>query len=201
MAAKNCVFSSTRAVYRQSILQSPTRKRTNSEVHDTSQPRKAFGDLDDTVDSDTSIEIFEGNLFSGKKKLKGCKGLVWEATQALYSRETVPAESASFSYQTGKRKLTKARRATSGPSSWLSFLPFSSSKTTKHDYEFMLTLIHDLVVPPPTNSANLSPKSPQLAQADPHEMLASYAQTCSAKHLSLSTLLQEPDIAGHTAIY
>ncbi|KAG1888430.1 uncharacterized protein F5891DRAFT_1118795 [Suillus fuscotomentosus] len=65
----------------------------------------------------------------------------------------------------------------------------------------MLTLIHDLVVPPPTNSGNSSPKSPQLALADPHEMLASYAQTCSAKNLSLSTLLQEPDIAGHTAIY
>lgn len=32
----------------------------------------------------------------------------------LYSRETVPAESASFSYQTRKRKLTKARRAKSG---------------------------------------------------------------------------------------
>ncbi|KAG1786693.1 uncharacterized protein HD556DRAFT_1018698 [Suillus plorans] len=119
----------------------------------------------------------------------------------LYSRKTVPAESASFSYQTGKRKLTKARRAKSGSSSWLSFLPFSSSKTTKHDHEFMLTLIHDLIVPPPTNSGNLSPKSPQLALADPHEMLASYAQTCSAKNLSLSTLLQEPDIAGHTAIY
>ncbi|KAG1831587.1 hypothetical protein EV424DRAFT_1371854 [Suillus variegatus] len=122
-----------------------------------------------------------------------------EERPQLYSRKTVPAESAC--YQTGKRKLTKARRAKSGPSSWLSFFPFSSSKTTKHDHEFMLTLIHDLVVPPPTNSGNLSPKSPQSALADPHEMLASYAQTCSAKNLSLSTLLQEPDIAGHTAIY
>ncbi|KAG2158295.1 uncharacterized protein EDB93DRAFT_657895 [Suillus bovinus] len=114
------------------------------------------------------------------------------------SRNIAPAESAS-SYQKGKP--TKARKAKSGPSSWLSFLPFTSSKATKRDRQFVLTLIHDLVVPPLTNSDNPSLKSLQLAPTDPHEILASCAQICSAKNLSLSTLLQELDIAGHTAIY
>ncbi|KAG2108521.1 ribonuclease H-like protein [Suillus discolor] len=84
MATKNRVFSSTRVVYRQSILQSPTRKRTNTEVHDTSQPRKAFGDLDDTVDSDSSIEIFDGNLFSEKKNLKGAKDLCGKQPKPIH---------------------------------------------------------------------------------------------------------------------
>jgi hypothetical protein len=77
MATKNCVFSNTRVVSRHGILQSPTRKRTNPEVRDsehTSWPRKEFGGLDDTVDSDSSIEIFEGNLFA-QKILKGSKNL------------------------------------------------------------------------------------------------------------------------------
>ncbi|KAG1861142.1 hypothetical protein DFJ58DRAFT_777819 [Suillus subalutaceus] len=72
MATKNRVFSNARVVSRQGILQSPTRKCTNPEVRDsehTSQPRKAFGD---TVDSDSSIEILEGNLFA-QKNLKGTK--------------------------------------------------------------------------------------------------------------------------------
>ncbi|KAG2074947.1 hypothetical protein BDR04DRAFT_1092613 [Suillus decipiens] len=112
--------------------------------------------------------------------------------------KTVPAESPSSSQ---KRKHAKARKAKSGPSSWLSILPFTSSKATKHVRQSVLTLIHDLVVPPPTNSVNLNPKSPQLALADPYEILASCAQSCSAKNLSLSTLLQEPAVAGHTAIY
>ncbi|KAG1888237.1 hypothetical protein F4604DRAFT_1083829 [Suillus subluteus] len=74
MATKNRVFSNARVVSRQGILQSPTRKCTNPEIRDsehTSQPRKAFGD---TVDSDSSIEILEGNLFA-QKNLKGTKNL------------------------------------------------------------------------------------------------------------------------------
>jgi hypothetical protein len=77
MATKNCVFSNTRVVSRQGIFQSPTRKRANQEVRDsehTSWPRNAFGDLNDAVDSDSSIEIFEGNLFA-QKILKGTKNL------------------------------------------------------------------------------------------------------------------------------
>ncbi|KAG2028849.1 hypothetical protein BDR03DRAFT_1096371 [Suillus americanus] len=62
-------------------------------------------------------------------------------------------------------------------------------------------LIHDLVIPPLTNSVNPNPKSPRLTLPDPYEILASCAQSCSAKNLSLSTLLQEPTVAGHTAIY
>ncbi|KAG2354038.1 hypothetical protein BDR07DRAFT_1614516, partial [Suillus spraguei] len=115
----------------------------------------------------------------------------------LDARKIVPTESPSSQ----KRKHAKARKAKSGPSSWLSLLPFTSSKATKHVRQSVLTLIHDLVVPPPTNCVNLNPKSPQLALADPHEILASCAQSCSAKNLSLSTLLQEPAVAGHTAIY
>lgn len=119
----------------------------------------------------------------------------------LDSRKIVPAESAS-SESSQKRKHAKpeARKAKSGPSSWLSLLPFTSSKATKHVRQSVLILIHDLVVPPPT-SVNLNPKSPQLALPNPHEILASCAQSCSAKNLSLSTLLQEPAVAGHTAIY
>ncbi|KAG1904288.1 uncharacterized protein F5891DRAFT_1013906 [Suillus fuscotomentosus] len=100
-----------------------------------------------------------------------------------------------------RTKHTQARKAKSGSSSWLSFLPFISSKATKRDRQSVLALIHDLVVPPPSNSGNLSPKSPQSALADPHEILASCSKICSTKNLSLSTLLQEPHIAGHTAIY
>ncbi|KAG1848473.1 hypothetical protein F4604DRAFT_1812988 [Suillus subluteus] len=116
----------------------------------------------------------------------------------LDSRKTVPAESASSCQ---KRKHAKACKVKSGPSSWLSLLPFTSSKATKHVHQSVLMLIHDLVVPPSTNSLNLNPKSPQLTLPDPHEILASCAQSCSAKNLSLSTLLQEPTVAGHTAIY
>ncbi|KAG2121225.1 hypothetical protein DEU56DRAFT_834812, partial [Suillus clintonianus] len=83
----------------------------------------------------------------------------------------------------------------------LSLLPFTSSKATKHVRRSVLTLIQDLVVPSPTSSINLSPKSPQLALADPHEILASCAQSCSAKNLSLSTLLQKSAVTGHTPIY
>lgn len=120
----------------------------------------------------------------------------------LDSRKVVHSESASSESSSQKRKPVKpeARKAKSGPSSWLSLLPFTSSKATKQVRQSVLMLIHDLVVPPPT-SANPNPKSPQLAFPDPHEILASCAQSCSAKNLSLSTLLQEPAVAGHTAIY
>lgn len=119
------------------------------------------------------------------------------ARPQLDSRTSVPTGSSCQ-----KRKHAKARKTKSSPSSWLSLLPFTSSKATKHVRQSVLTLIHDLVVPPPTNSVILSRKSPQLARlADPHEILASCAQSCSAKNLSLSTLLQEPAVAGHTAIY
>ncbi|KAG1734535.1 hypothetical protein EDB19DRAFT_1727617 [Suillus lakei] len=117
----------------------------------------------------------------------------------LDSRQTVPAESASSSCK--KRKHAKARKTKSGPSSWLSLLPFTSSKTTKHVRQSVLTLIQDLILLPPTSSINQSSKSPQLVLADPHETLASCAQSCSAKNLSLSALLQEPAVAGHTPIY
>ncbi|KAG2133162.1 hypothetical protein BD769DRAFT_1572944 [Suillus cothurnatus] len=86
MATKNCVFSNTRVVSRQGIIQSPTRKRTNPEVRDSEHtllPRKAFGDLNDTVDSDSSIEIFEGNLFT-QKILKGTKNLSEKQSKPIH---------------------------------------------------------------------------------------------------------------------
>lgn len=120
----------------------------------------------------------------------------------LDSRKVAPAESASSeSFQKRKPVKPEARKAKSGPSSWLSLLPFTSSKATKHVRQSVLMLIHDLVVPPTPTSSSLNPKSPQLSFPDPHEILASCAQSCSAKNLSLSTLLQEPAVAGHTAIY
>ncbi|KAG2347037.1 hypothetical protein BDR05DRAFT_708660 [Suillus weaverae] len=89
MATKNCVFTNTRVVSRQCILQPPTQKRTNPEVRDsehTSPPRKAFGDLSDAVDSDSSIEILEGNLFA-QKNLKGTKHL--KSTHSFWSSPDV----------------------------------------------------------------------------------------------------------------
>lgn len=118
----------------------------------------------------------------------------------LDSRKTAPAESTSSISSFQKRKHAKPRKAKSGPSSWLSLFPFTSSKATKQVRQSVLTLIHDLVVPPPT-SVNLHPKSPQLALPNPYEILASCAQSCSTRNLSLSALLQEPTVAGHTAIY
>ncbi|KAG2134117.1 hypothetical protein DEU56DRAFT_888707 [Suillus clintonianus] len=67
----------TKIVSRQGAFQSHIRRNTIAEARNsehTSQPRKAFGNLNDAVDSDSSIEIFEGNLFA-EKKLKDTKFL------------------------------------------------------------------------------------------------------------------------------
>ncbi|KAG2366412.1 hypothetical protein BDR07DRAFT_1396459 [Suillus spraguei] len=77
MATNNRIFSNTRVVSRQSILPSPTRMHTNTDVRDSeriSHPRKAFGEPSDTLPdhSDNSIEIFEGNLFA-QENMKGSK--------------------------------------------------------------------------------------------------------------------------------
>ncbi|KAG1731847.1 uncharacterized protein EDB91DRAFT_709473 [Suillus paluster] len=113
-------------------------------------------------------------------------------------RQTIPASASSL---TQKRKQAKTRKAKSGSSSWLSLLPFSSSRATKQVRQSILTLVHDLVVLPPASSISPSSTSPQSVPADPHEVLGSCARSCSAKNLSLSTLLQEPVVAGHTPIY
>ncbi|OAX35743.1 hypothetical protein K503DRAFT_696439 [Rhizopogon vinicolor AM-OR11-026] len=99
--------------------------------------------------------------------------------------QTVPVIVDSSSYQ--KHKHRNARK--SGQSSWLSRLPFTSSRNTKQVRQSVLALIHDLVVSPP---ATLT---------DAHEILASCAESCSAKNLSLSALLQEAVVAGHGPIY
>ncbi|KAG1763785.1 hypothetical protein EDD22DRAFT_885926 [Suillus occidentalis] len=119
MATKNCVFSNARVVSRHGILQSPTRKRTNPEVchsEHTSWPRKAFGGLDDTVDSDSSIEIFEGNLFA-QKILKGSKNLSEKQPKPIHpffleqSRRNVSLTSA-LSKSNNKANLDENQRST-----------------------------------------------------------------------------------------
>jgi hypothetical protein len=118
----------------------------------------------------------------------------------LDTRQTVPATVSSFC-QKRNFKHHKARK--SGPSSWLSLLPFTSSRNTKQVRQSVLALIHDLVVSPPTNSGSLdsSSKTPRSALIDPHEILASCAESCSARNLSFSTLLQEAVVADHSPIY
>ncbi|OJA15109.1 hypothetical protein AZE42_05580 [Rhizopogon vesiculosus] len=114
--------------------------------------------------------------------------------------QTVPVIVDSSSYQ--KHKHRNARK--SGQSSWLSRLPFTSSRNTKQVRQSVLALIHDLVVSPPASSGSISPSSKiqQLpALTDAHEILASCAESCSAKNLSLSALLQEAVVAGHGPIY
>ena len=68
----------------------------------------------------------------------------------------------------------------------------------------MLALIRDLVVSPPASSGSINPNSKiqrLSALTDAHEILASCAESCSAKNLSLSALLQEAVVAGHGPIY
>ncbi|KAF8551534.1 hypothetical protein OG21DRAFT_1512617 [Imleria badia] len=73
----------------------------------------------------------------------------------------------------------------SNPSSWLSMLSFSSSRTAKQVRQTVLTLIRDLV----------------LNAESPHILLDSCANACRTYHLDLSALLQERSIEHHSAIY
>lgn len=71
-----------------------------------------------------------------------------------------------------------------GPSSWLSRLSFTSSRTSKQVQQTVIALIRDLV---------LNAESPNL--------LGSCADACRTYGLDLSALLQEPSIENHSAIY
>ncbi|KAG8220570.1 hypothetical protein J3R82DRAFT_3303 [Butyriboletus roseoflavus] len=71
-----------------------------------------------------------------------------------------------------------------GPSSWLPRLSFTSSRTSKQVQQTVLALIRDLV---------LNAESPNL--------LGSCSDACRTYDLNLSTLLQEPFIENHSAIY
>lgn len=77
-----------------------------------------------------------------------------------------------------------SRHSQPNPSSWLSLLSFTASRTSKQVRQTVLTLIRDLV---------LNAESPNL--------LDSCANACHTYHLDLSALLQEPSIEHHSAIY
>lgn len=77
-----------------------------------------------------------------------------------------------------------SRVSQSNPSSWLSTLSFTASRTSKQVRQTVLALIRDLVV---------NVESPDL--------LNSCADACRTYGLDLSALLQEPFIEHHSAIY
>lgn len=77
-----------------------------------------------------------------------------------------------------------SRVSQSNPSSWLSMLSFTSSRTSKQVRQTVLALIRDLV---------LNVESPDL--------INSCADACRTYSLDLSALLQEPFIEHHSAIY
>lgn len=93
--------------------------------------------------------------------------------------------------RTGRARLQKGRQRRS--SSWLSFLPFTSAHSSKQIRQSILTIIHDLVVPP--NHSNLG------SPPDAYEILASCSNTCAEHKLPLSDIVQELSIADHTPMY
>ena len=84
----------------------------------------------------------------------------------------------------GSSSRPVSRPPQSNPSSWLSMLSFTSSRTSKQVRQTVLSLIRDLV---------LNAESPNL--------LGSCASACRTYGLDLSALLQEPSIEHHSAIY
>lgn len=70
--------------------------------------------------------------------------------------------------------------------SWLSLLPFTSSRTSKQVRQTILSLVRDLVLNTHSPSADI---------------LSSCASACKSHSLSFSALLQEPSIEDHSAIY
>ncbi|KAF9218753.1 hypothetical protein BS17DRAFT_481926 [Gyrodon lividus] len=76
---------------------------------------------------------------------------------------------------------------------WLSFLPFTSSRSAKQVRKSVLTIIHDLITPPSHPDACEPPNV--------HAILASAAKSCTECNISISTILQELSIAEHTPMY
>ncbi|KAH0828877.1 hypothetical protein J3R83DRAFT_2264 [Lanmaoa asiatica] len=76
---------------------------------------------------------------------------------------------------------------------WLSHLPFVSSFSAKRVRQSVLSVVSDLVVPPSRVGSG--------EQKNVYELFASIAETCAEHRLSLSTILQETSIAGHTPMY
>lgn len=91
----------------------------------------------------------------------------------------------------GRARLQKNRQRHS--SSWLSFLPFTSARSAKQVRQSILTIIHDLAVPPSHSNLGSPP--------DAYEILASCSNTCAEHRLSLSEVVQDLSIADHTPMY
>ncbi|KAI6098352.1 hypothetical protein EV401DRAFT_1879335 [Pisolithus croceorrhizus] len=91
----------------------------------------------------------------------------------------------------GRARLQKNRQRHS--SSWLSFLPFTSAHSAKQVRQSILTIVHDLAVPPSHSNLGSPP--------DAYEILASCSNTCAEHKLSLSEIVQELSIADHTPMY
>lgn len=93
-----------------------------------------------------------------------------------------------------ERRQTRLRKPRQRPnSSWLSFLPFTSSRSAKQARQTILATINDLIVSPYRLTSTSSP--------DAHEILSSCANLCAEHRLSLSDILQEPSVADHTPMY
>ena len=100
-------------------------------------------------------------------------------------KSSAPRPGSSTSNSTPSTSTSRPVSTQSNPSSWLSMLSFSSSRTTKQVRQTVLTLIRDLVL-----------------NADaPHILLDSCANACRTYRLDLTALLQEPCIEHHSAIY
>jgi len=93
--------------------------------------------------------------------------------------------------RTGRSRLQKPRQRPS--SSWLSLFPFTSARSAKQVRQSVLTIIHDLVIPPCQPNAGASQGS--------HEVLSSCANTCADRRIALPEILQERFVADHTPIY
>ncbi|KAH7929845.1 hypothetical protein BV22DRAFT_1029027 [Leucogyrophana mollusca] len=106
--------------------------------------------------------------------------------KSLPARPSWPGSDQTSLHTTGRKS-----------SSWLSFLPFASSRSAKQVRQSVLSLVHDLVA----SSQSSSPSRSPLPDAPAHELLASCAESCSAHKVSFSALLQEPSVEDHTPIY
>ncbi|KAH7919798.1 hypothetical protein BV22DRAFT_1022361 [Leucogyrophana mollusca] len=98
------------------------------------------------------------------------------------------ASTSSSSITPARQQLNKLPGKQKGTtSSWLSLLPFTSSRTSKQVRQTVLSLVRDLVVSPTPSASS--------------DILDSCADACAANQLDLSTLLQEPSIEDHTPMY
>ncbi|OJA16521.1 hypothetical protein AZE42_00655 [Rhizopogon vesiculosus] len=107
MAAKHRVIVNTMNI----SCHGATARRTNVEAHGDSRPQRVLEKLNGAADSDSSIEIFEGNLFA-EKALKSTKDIV---------KKSKPIHPFFLEQRRSEVPLTSAR------------LKSDSKKASKHD--------------------------------------------------------------------